>query len=209
MRSANLRGLLLKAECPPAIKNCSSIFEKLVDPDIRSTLLSDITEFAITNGDELPEEALGGLSPLKEPVYRALCTFFGNSAPRAAKSLSYFTINARTFSIMSRHKGNSSVLIRQAATPKAESLPAHIEEIIQTSSKDVLFAVRYYKKRVASDPFPQYPVLRSSMWLLDLGQLVIVRPKDIECHFASLAINRDGLACVAVISLARVRAPFI
>jgi len=208
-RSANLRALLLKAECPPAIKNCSSIFAKLVHPDVRSATLFDISEFTITDDEELPDEVLGGLTPLKEPVYRALCTFFGNSPPRAAKSLSYFTINTRTFSIMSRHKGNSSVLIRQAADSKAESLPGHIEEIIQTSPIDVLFAVRFYKKRVARDPFPQYPVLRSSMWHLDLGQLVIVRPKDIECHFASLVVNWDGLECVAVVSLARVCASFV
>src|SRR5271155_2251693 len=36
---------MLKEGCPSAIKNCSSDFSRLIDPQVRNTLLTDIAHF--------------------------------------------------------------------------------------------------------------------------------------------------------------------
>ena len=41
-RSANLRALMLKPECPEVVRNCMPMFKKLVDPERRNALLTDI-----------------------------------------------------------------------------------------------------------------------------------------------------------------------
>jgi hypothetical protein len=51
-RSANLRGLLCKAECPQALQHCEPMFKKLVNPDIRSTLVNDILKFSLLDDDD-------------------------------------------------------------------------------------------------------------------------------------------------------------
>src|ERR1700678_676724 len=42
VRSANLRALIFKSECPKIIQNCQPIFQRLVDPQLRDTLQTDM-----------------------------------------------------------------------------------------------------------------------------------------------------------------------
>lgn len=45
--SSNLWALLLKEGCPSVIRNCHSLFAKLVDPQICNMLLTDISHFSV------------------------------------------------------------------------------------------------------------------------------------------------------------------
>ena len=56
VRSANLRALTSKLGCPEVIQNCQLIFQKMVDPQLRGTLTTDIRSisslFEDENGDD-------------------------------------------------------------------------------------------------------------------------------------------------------------
>ena len=141
--------------------------------------------------------------------YKALKTHFQGSSlmPREAKVLSSYTLNGLTFSTFTRHRGNSFILVHRPSLP---SIPAQIESILQTPTNDTFFVTRYFLKPTScDDPFKKYPVLQSSLWSQDLGQLAIVKPQDVESHFACLAFKQNGTESLAVVSLSRVFLIFI
>jgi len=168
---------------------------------VRDTLLSDISSFAVHITSEPHPQPVDGRSTISESTYKALQLHFHPSPPpHAAKTMRYFTMHGRTFSTFSRHHGNSCVLIRHSSGV----CPAQIEDIIQTSPDQVLFAVRYYRTPILNNPFKRYPVLQTSLWEAELGKLACVDSKDVECHFASAYFDWKGKQCQAVISLSRV-----
>ena len=164
--------------------------------------------------NSLRERALEGLTRLGRPaipagLYKALKTHFQGSSSmlREAKVLSSYTLNGLTFSTFTRHRGNSFILVRR---PSLSSIPARIESILQTPANDTFFVTQYFLKPTScDDPFEKYPVLQSSLWSQDLGQLAIVKPQDVESHFACLAFKRNGTESLAVVSLFRVFLIFI
>jgi hypothetical protein len=207
-KSANLRAFMLKEVCPSAIKNCSGFFSKLIDPQVRNTLLSDIVQFMSLEeeADEFADDLTGRIASIAEGPYKALQTYLQGvkGTPRKAKTLSCYTLHHLTFSTFSRHRGNSFVLVRRSSLP---SIPAQIDSILQISTKETYFVVRFFLKTILEDPFQQYPVLQMSLWSRNLGQPVIIAPQDVESHFACLSIEWQGAECQAVISLSRVFIP--
>ena len=204
-KSARLRALMLKDRCPQAIQNCSKFLAKLVDPKVRNTLLTDMSRilFYDEEGDSSDEEddcPLGRQVAIPEGPYRALQTYFGGKeeAPKTAKIVSLHTVNGLTFSTYTRHKGNSFILIRQSSL---QSIPAHIETMIQISKNEILYVVRYFLRSESTDVFAKYPALNITTWSKNCGQLVVVHSGDIESHFAYLAMDSDY---IAVVSLSRV-----
>lgn len=195
---------MLKEGCPLAIKNCSTYFSKLIDPQVRNTLLADIAHF-LSLGEEVedPADITGRMTTIEEGPYKALQTHFRSAkgTPREAKALHCYTLNRLKFSTFTRHKGNSFVLVRRPSLP---SLPAQIDSILQISAKEIYFVVRFFLRTTLEDPFERYPVLQMSLWSQDLGQLVIVKPQDVESHFASLSFEWQGANCRVVVSLLRV-----
>jgi hypothetical protein len=198
---------MLKEGCPLAIKNCRGLFSKFIDPQVRNTLLSDIAWFLSPKEEaDEPAEISGRITAIAEGPYKALQTHFqgAKGIPREAKTLHWYTLNHLTFSTFTRHRGNSFVLVRRPSLP---SIPAQIDSILQISMKETYFVVRFFLKTTLDDPFQQHPVLQASLWSQNLGQLVIVKPQDVESHFACLSFERQGAKCQAVVSLSRVLFP--
>jgi len=195
---------MLKEGCPSAIKNCSSYFSKLIDPQVRNTLLTDIARFlSLEEEVDEPADITGRMTAIAEGPYKALQTHFqgAKGTPREAKTLHCYTLNHLTFSTFTRHRGNSFVLVRRQSLP---SIPAQIDSILQIPTKEIYFVVRFFRRTMLEDPFEQHPVIQMSLWSQNLGQLVIVKPQDIESHFACLPFDWQGVNCQAVISLSRV-----
>jgi hypothetical protein len=198
---------MLKEGCPPAIKNCSGYFSKLIDPQVRNTLLSDISQFlSLEEEADEPADISGRITAIAEGPYKALQTHFqcAKGIPREARTLNCYTLNHLTFSTFTRHRGNSLVLVRRPSLP---SIPAQIDSILQIPPKETYFVVRFFLKTMLDDPFQQHPVLQMSLWSQNLGQPVIVKPQDVESHFACLSFEWQAAKCQAVISLSRVFIP--
>ena len=97
--------------------------------------------------------------------------------PREAKFLSSYTLNGLTFSTFTWHRGNSFILVH---CPSLPSIPARIESILQTPANDTFLVTQYFLRPTScDDPFKKYPVLQSSLWSQDLGQLAIVKLQDV------------------------------
>lgn len=65
---------------------------------------------------------------------------------------------------------------------------------------DIYFVAQYFLKPMSDDPFKKYPVLQS-LWAEDLGQLVIMKPQDVESHFTCLAFKWNGADSLAIVFL--------
>ena len=89
------------------------------------------------------------------------------------------------------------------------SIPAQIDSILQIPTKEIYFVIQLFLKTTLEDPFQQHPVLQMSLWSQKLGQLVIVKPEDVESHFACLPFEWQGVKCQAVISLSQVLFSFL
>jgi hypothetical protein len=130
-KSANLRSLLLKNECPLAIKNCHNFFQKLVDSDVRNTLLTDISIFAnltqpsLDSNEDLTHDIPS--NPTSAPTYKALRIHLGQQylLAKNIKTLRYFTRHGHTFSTFSRHEENGSVIVYDQMLSE---IPAQVED---------------------------------------------------------------------------------
>jgi len=159
--SLNLQALLLKEGCPSAIKNCHSLFAKLVDPQICNMLLTDISHFSV-DLEEHPSLDPMDTAYIPEDIYQALRNhFLAAEMPHVAKILTFYTMNGLTYSSSTWHRGNSSILVRRPSLP---SVLAQIESILQISSTETLFIVKYFLRMISSDPFEKYPALHGSLW---------------------------------------------
>jgi hypothetical protein len=132
------------------------------------------------------------------------------SLPTSASMLSQLTVAGLTYSVASKHSGNSCVLL--SSPSNAVFLPARIECIVQYVSDDdnssiiTLVAVRRFKRPdTASDPFSRYPLLRTQIWSPEVGDLELHSVNAIHCHFACSTILWEGEKVMVAVSLSRVR----
>lgn len=206
-KSANLRSLLLKNECPSSIKNCHQFFQKLVDSDVRNTLLTDISVFAnLTQppSDSNEDITHGSPSPTSVSTYKALRIHLGQQCPQAkgVKSLRHFTRHGHTFSLFSHHKGNGSVIVYDQML--MSEIPAQVEGIIQLHTHEVYFAIRKYQTIAGRHPFEAFPALQTTLWSNLESSATIVRLDDVIGHFASVPLDWNGDDFTVIVSLCQV-----
>ena len=207
VKSANLRSLLLKDLCPEAIANCQRHFTKFLSPDIRNGTLIDITSFLADPENDPPatESNVVKKITLSEATFRALRLRFPNAIPTIRQTVTFHTYEGRTYTTRSRHEGNSSVLVRSSVDGSLK--PAQIQEILEISSKEILYVIRHHRRveGLISDPFAKYPFLHISLWSITLGNYIIIRPEEVASHFASIPCSMNGENdSLAVVSLYRV-----
>lgn len=194
------------------IQNCEPMFRKLVDPQLRNTLLTDIVGFsgeALDGSDDgdPPPIVLKSMSYLPDSLKDCILNHLGY-LPTSASTLSHLTVAGITYSTASKHRGNSCVLLDSRS--KSVFLPAQIEHIVQFVSNNegvnTLVAVRRFKRlNNHSDPFSIYPLLRTQIWSRDLGGLELHPVSAIQCHFACSTILWEGEQVMVMVSLSRVR----
>ena len=206
VKSANLRSLLLKDLCPEAIANCQRHFVKFLSPDIRNGTLIDINSFLSDPENDPPasEPDRAIKITLSETTFKALRLRFPNTIPTIRRIITFHTFEGRTFTTCSRHEGNSSVLVRSSLDNSLK--PARIQEILEVSSKEILYVVRHHRRVVGiPDPFAKYPFLHISLWSVTLGNCSIIRPEEVASHFASIPCSANSENnSLAVVSLYRV-----
>ena len=208
VRSSNLRALTSKSGCPEVIQNCKSIFQKMVDPQLRGTLTTDIQSISSLFDDKDEADDMASWNdrtarPIPQELQAALSPLYQVS-PRTAHFLSDIPINGLRYTPYQKHRGNSCVLVTLS---KDELVPARIDTIFQieiSGSVHTLIAVRRHLVSQATyDPFPQFPILRARLWAAQVADLEIIRPQQVSSHFACLPMS-DDQQNIAILSLSRV-----
>jgi hypothetical protein len=207
--AANLRGLVRKSDCPEALKNCEPMFEKLVDPQVRNTLVTDMLSASFGDGDDEDDDAIWSgrdTSDVPSDLFEAFRRTLGFAAPSRARFLSHLTIHGLTYTVSLKHPGNSQVLVR--IPPGADIVPSQISHIFQltmSNSVKTFIAVRCYSPHpVKYDPFVHFPSLQTQLWGTALGRLEIITPSDIHSHFAKYNFIWEKKEVTVASSLSRV-----
>ena len=166
VHSANLRHILEQTGTPEVIKNCKPIFQKLIYPQVRGTLVTDLLNFAVDDFDDVEEEKFdyasdtSPLTPLpKMPESLMTLENFGET-PRCIALLPNLTMKGIIYSAASRQIGNSSVLIHSGQP--GVLIPAQIQCFVQLVLMDnintpVTFVAAqwYLPANVIHDPFSE------------------------------------------------------
>jgi hypothetical protein len=107
------------------------MFEKLLNPQARDTLITDMlasSSFDEVDSDEVNVWNEGASRSIPMDLSCALCTYLNCDPPQKAQFLSHLVKHGATFTVSSKHAGNSCVLIGDTGnTP----VPACIDYIIQ------------------------------------------------------------------------------
>jgi hypothetical protein len=215
VRSANLRALVFKSQCPEVIQNCQSMFQKLVDPQLRHTLQTDMQVLSsLTEGghdDTDDEDIMNWDDQTTRPIPRDLqiaLTRFHSKSIRMAQFLPNVKINGLVYTPTSKHEGNSCVLLKPESQRDRNLVPARIQTIFRIpllESVQTLIAIRRHQpSQLPHDPFSQFPVLRARLWGAQLGDLEIIQLDQVFSHFACLPMEGDFKDHIATASLSRV-----
>jgi len=185
-----------KSDCPEAIKNCHPIFLKLVNPQVRDTLTTDINALTSLFDDveELDDESIvwNDLTTwvIFPEVYNALSSFLGPDTvvPEVAQFLRYFKCNGLTYATSYKHTGNSCVMLK--STKNTQPVAARIEYVfhlrLATAVQTFVAFRRYRRASISADPFLCFPVLQAQVLSDELGAIEISEPAQIISHFAYL-----------------------
>ena len=134
VHSSNLRHILEQTGTPEVIKNCKPIFQKLIYPQVRGTLVTDLLSLAVDDFDDVQEEKFdyaSNTSPLPkmpESLMTCLLENFGET-PRCIALLPNLTMKGIVYSAASRQIRNSSVLIHSGQP--GVLIPAQIQCFVQ------------------------------------------------------------------------------
>ena len=212
--SANLRGILHKLECPQALQQSQPMFEKLLNPQIRDTLVTDMLSLSTLSDEDYDcesdtlawDERTARLIPLD--LYNALSKSIVPTSPRKAQFLSHLTIGGLTYTVASKHIGNSHALIKADSSDHNALIPIRIDYIFQVCVSDTiqtfLGARCYNHSGIITDPFRCFPILQATMWNNELGAIKILTPDCICAHFAKASMVWEGVDRLVVLSLCRV-----
>lgn len=195
----------MKTGCPDAIQHCEPIFRKLVNPQLRDSLQTDIQILTALVEDENEVQQVAETKSV-HAFSRELCLAFQHSRNNTASSghfVSDISIHGLTFSTFSKHCGNACVLIRESndATPLPAKVVHIIEILKEGTSKTYLVVRRLEPATLHHDPFSRYPALRSRLWQRRLMDLEVLTPSQILSHCARLPIKLGQEKYFAVLSL--------
>jgi hypothetical protein len=194
------------------------MFQKLVECQVRGTLVTDMLSFAISDldGDDGAEGANHSSERRQTPdskitnsLRTCLLETFDGAWPNSVSLLSNLTMKGITYSAASRHPGNSSILLH--SEQQGVLIPARIEHFVQLVLPDninapVTFVAvrRYQPANINHDPFSTFPFLRAQLWSRELDSLKLYTLESIESHFAYCPMEWEDQQVMAVISLSRV-----
>ena len=217
VRSANLRALVFKSQSPEVIQNCQPMFQKLVNPQLRDSLQTDMQMLSslVEGGDDDndgdgdgDDGAMNWNEWTTEPIPRDLRTAlsrFHSGSIYTAHFLTQLTINGLVYTPTSKHLGNSCILLKSQAQTQ---VPARIQRIFQIhllDSVQTLIAIqRHQPARLRHDPFLRFPILRARVWGVQLGELEIIQPDQVFSHFACLPLKGEFEGHIIAASLSRV-----
>ena len=206
-KSANLRGILCKIECPQALQQSQPMFEKLLNPQIHDTLVTDMQSFSTLSDKDYGCESntTAWDEQLVPPdLYSALSKSIVPTSPQKVQFLSHLTIGGLMYTVASKHIGNSHALIKADSSDHDALIPIRIDYIFQVCASDTiqtfLGAQHYNHSGIITDPFCCFPILQATMWNNELGAIEILTPDCICAHFAKASMVWEGIDRLVILS---------
>lgn len=183
------------------------MFDKLVNPQVRNTLVTDIlalsSDDAASKGRTLgklhrpPAEIIAPLE--KEKVH----------LPKQVYLPSRLTVGGITYTTRSVHEGNSNIIVDDVEDNPQPLSIEHFVTIPKTAkSAEATWVIvrRLSAAQVKVDPYGSFRYLRAM--LRDSTRLSskreVLRPNDLQTHFAKCIIPWEKTEVAVVISLSRV-----
>jgi len=182
------------------------MFHKLINPQLRNTLITDIASLAgQQDNDDSTVEILTRPTPVPAHI-NALLISLHMHPPRQADFPSSVTVKGITYTVASKHLGNSCVLVstNKGGRPYPVQIQSILRVVIQDTIKTLFIVQRYTEASVSFDPYTRYPALCAKMWSRHpCEDLTVVTVDDIQAHFAACPITWRGSDATVVISLSR------
>ena len=183
----------------------------LSTPKVRNTLVTDMLSLTLVQENN-PEEniqtydenlkAAKVLTDLRQCIEQRLA-----HSPCRAPLLSHLTIDGLTYSVSSKHQGNSCIMLD--AGPSLGLLPARLDYIVELQTNEdisTFIAVRQYQPFPRrDDPFTCVPLLHTRLCMPELAPLELYTIDKIRSHFAMLSLVYKEKDVVVAVSLHRVR----
>ena len=209
-RSANLRALLFKSGCPEVIQHSKVFFDRLLNPQVRDSLVAGTHALSATNHhadidsfEDLDEDEQTA-RPIPAEVHDAINSKNLNLPSRAILQ-TYIDIHGLKFAVASKHPGNSSIMISSEGHSPQPAQLVYILKFNTPKTPSTYLAVRRYEAaNVSYDPFSEYPVLGAKLWDSHLADVEIIKTSQVLSHFACLPVRLGKHTFNAVISLSRV-----
>ncbi|TDL13614.1 hypothetical protein BD410DRAFT_735121 [Rickenella mellea] len=193
IRAAKLRRWLARSDCPPIIKECKKLFDKLYgstrdkyEVPVNNELNMAEKECTDRRGVVVPSD-LRRLIKGPRVVLRARHNYCG-------------TVYARS----STHLGNSLIEFCPAGNRACSPVPGCIKYIILNPDKPIFAVQRHLNVPQGTvDPFAPYPDFPAKLYSALLSDdLELVEADWVVSHFARWAISSE---CVVVLSLSKVK----
>ncbi|PPQ84375.1 hypothetical protein CVT24_009431 [Panaeolus cyanescens] len=200
-RAACLRSLFAKNCCPQSIRDIEEVFDKFVHTQSEVHVVSDVLDLVgLDDGQHGSAENATGTSehedtwkkrtavPVPTDLRDALKDHL-QFLPDKVQVRKHINIDGFSFSVASRHLGNSSIVYR-------------------TSDKEVhtvLGIAKYRPWMGNADPFREHQWLRASLWQQEVEPLVFIstEPDKLVSHFARMDMSFERKDAMVVVSLER------
>ena len=207
-----------KSECPEALKNCHPVFLKLVNPQVRDILTTDINALTSLFDDveELDDDTIVWNEQTTRVIFpevqQALSAFLeqGIVVPQTAQFLMHFKHDGLTYGTSYKHAGNSRIMLK--SPENVLPIAARIEYIFQlrfsASVKTFIAFRRYQRGSIPTNPFSCFPILEAQVLGNELGTIKITEPAQLICHFGYLPTKIEGEKVLFAVPLSRVSLSF-
>ncbi|KAK0451952.1 uncharacterized protein EV420DRAFT_1645858 [Desarmillaria tabescens] len=207
---------------PNILKKCSDAINRLVSGQSRETAFS-----VLDTGIQVSRKA--PLESLNQQMFRAppevieafqRSPLFRGVLQSTVRKVSYYRFKETTYSISSRHRGNSQVFIdvsrgkgkgKDGDCAISSEIPVVIRYILQPNPDDlsqVYLAVCHLQSvSVDSDPFTEFDILGGRLWSRNLAdKLEIIDARAVNKHFVRCDVMWEDQPVSAVLPLSRILA---
>ena len=199
IRAGKLRRWLSRADCPPIIKECKILFDKVYAPKVRGDSRVDIEDNGADESvfmDSPPDKVHQTLQTVPLDLYPLVLR---HKAPLHA----WFPHHGVMYAASSAHLGNSLVHFYPQGNRTQSPIPGSIKYIFDKDGK-TMFAIQrqlppHHHIVNPFKPYIHFPVKLYSSSLADT--LEAVHTDWVMCHFARWQMSPEH---VAVLSLSRV-----
>ncbi len=200
---ANLWLLQSKGSLLEVLKRCKGALDRLIST-------SKAQDMAVINaGIQIPGS--GSTTPHLVQPPEDIVDAFNNSQyfeglPSKVRKLSYVKVNGLLFSVSSRHRGNSQVMLEDS---KGRLQPCIIQYILQRpdGSKGVYVILHSFKPAlVQSNPYSGFPIFGANLWSQELSDnLQIMDARMLKHHFVCCDCEWKGANVPVVVPLSWIR----